>query len=138
MLTARHAVPGLLDDQRVVHPRQRHAQEPARPGSRCTRTLEGYRAVLDQQLPYLGTSLLVGLGTVVLTVVLAAPAGYALAKLRPRGGGVLSFVLLVAQMIPGIIMAMGFYAIYLNLGMLNSRAGPDRRRLHHRRAVRAC
>ncbi len=27
-------------------------------------TLEGYRAVLDQQLPYLGTSLLIGLGTV--------------------------------------------------------------------------
>ena len=40
------------------------------------------------------------------------PAGYALAKLRPRGGRALSFVLLIAQMIPGIIMAMGFYAIY--------------------------
>ena len=86
-------------------------------------TLEGYRAVIDQQLPYLGTSLLVGLGTSLLTVVLAAPAGYALAKLRPRGGGVLSFVLLVAQMIPGVIMAMGFYAIYLKLGVLNTATG---------------
>jgi multiple sugar transport system permease protein len=86
-------------------------------------TLEGYRAVLDQQGPYLGTSLLIGLGTVVLTVALSAPAGYSLAKLRPRGGGVLSFVLLIAQMIPGIIMAMGFYAIYLRLGVLNSAAG---------------
>ncbi|MDQ0760963.1 carbohydrate ABC transporter permease [Streptomyces canus] len=86
-------------------------------------TLEGYRAVLDQQLPYLGTSLVIGLGTVVLTVALAAPAGYALAKLRPRGGGALSFLLLVAQMIPGIIMAMGFYAIYLNLGLLQSVPG---------------
>jgi multiple sugar transport system permease protein len=86
-------------------------------------TLEGYRAVLHQQLPYLGTSLIVGLGTVVLTVALSAPAGYSLAKLRPRGGGALSFVLLVAQMIPGIIMAMGFYATYLKLGVLNSTAG---------------
>jgi multiple sugar transport system permease protein len=86
-------------------------------------TLEGYRAVLDQQLPYLGTSLVVGLGTVLLTVVLAAPAGYSLAKLRPRGGGALSFVLLIAQMIPGIIMAMGFYAIYLNAGVLNTVPG---------------
>ncbi len=86
-------------------------------------TLEGYRAVLSQQLPYLGTSLLVGLGTVALTVVLAAPAGYALAKLRPPGGTAFSFVLLIAQMIPGIIMAMGFYAIYLNLGVLNSVPG---------------
>ncbi|MDQ0910398.1 multiple sugar transport system permease protein [Streptomyces canus] len=86
-------------------------------------TLEGYRAVLDQQLPYLGTSLVIGLGTVALTVALAAPAGYALAKLRPRGGGIMSFVLLAAQMIPGIIMAMGFYAIYLNLGLLQSVPG---------------
>jgi multiple sugar transport system permease protein len=86
-------------------------------------TLEGYRAVLQEQLPYLGTSLVVGLGTVVLTVVLSAPAGYSLAHLRPRGGGVLSFVVLMAQMIPGIIMAMGFYAIYLRLGILNNAAG---------------
>ncbi|GHF67237.1 sugar ABC transporter permease [Kitasatospora xanthocidica] len=86
-------------------------------------TLEGYRAVIDQQLPYLGTSLVIALGTVVLTAAIAAPAGYALAKLRPRGGGALSFVLLVAQMIPGIIMAMGFYTIYLKLGMLQSVPG---------------
>jgi multiple sugar transport system permease protein len=86
-------------------------------------TLEGYRVVLRDQLPYLGTSLLIGLGTVVLTVVLSAPAGYSLALLRPRGSGVLSFVLLMAQMVPGIIMAMGFYAIYLRLGVLNSAVG---------------
>jgi multiple sugar transport system permease protein len=86
-------------------------------------TLEGYRAVLDQQLPYLGVSLVVGLGTVALTLLLAAPAAYSLAKLRPRGGGALSFVLLIAQMIPGIIMAMGFYAIFLSIGVLNTVPG---------------
>ncbi|WP_433479258.1 carbohydrate ABC transporter permease [Spirillospora sp. CA-142024] len=86
-------------------------------------TLDGYRAVLDQQLPYLGTSLLIGLGTVALTVALAAPAGYSLAKLRPAGGGLLGFVLLIAQMIPAIIMAMGFYAVYLRLGVLNTVGG---------------
>jgi multiple sugar transport system permease protein len=86
-------------------------------------TLRGYRLVLDQQLPYLGTSLVIGLGTVLVTVALAAPAGFALAKLRPYGGGFLSFLMLVAQMIPGIIMAMGFYAIYLNLGFLQSILG---------------
>lgn len=86
-------------------------------------TFEGYSAVFDQQLPYLGTSLLVGMGTVLLTVALAAPAGYSLALLRPRGGGVLSFLLLAAQMIPAIIMAMGFYAIYLSLGFLNTVPG---------------
>jgi multiple sugar transport system permease protein len=86
-------------------------------------TLDGYRAVLEQQLPYLGTSLIVGLGTVAATVVVAAPAGYALAKLRPRGGGGLTFLLLVAQMIPSIIMAMGYYAFLINVGMLNTLPG---------------
>ncbi|HEX6472875.1 MAG TPA: carbohydrate ABC transporter permease [Streptosporangiaceae bacterium] len=86
-------------------------------------TLDGYRAVIDQQAPYLGISVVVGLGTVALTLLVAAPAGYSLAKLRPRGGGALSFVLLIAQMIPGIIMAMGFYAIFLGAGVLNTVPG---------------
>jgi multiple sugar transport system permease protein len=83
-------------------------------------TFDGYQAVLHDQGPYLATSLLVGLGTVALTLVLSAPAGYALAKLRPRGGGALSLVLLIAQMIPGIVMAMGFYGIFLDLGLMNT------------------
>ena len=86
-------------------------------------TLAGYTVVLRQQLPYLGTSLLIGIGTVLVTLVLAAPAGYSLAKLRPRGGGAVSMTLLVAQMIPAIVMAMGFYAIYIKLGMLDSAWG---------------
>jgi multiple sugar transport system permease protein len=88
-----------------------------------TPTLVGYEAVLEQQLPFLTTSLVVGIGTVLLTLAVAAPAGYALAKLRPRGEGALNFVLLISQMIPAIIMAMGFYAIYLKLGILNTVAG---------------
>ena len=86
-------------------------------------TLAGYTVVLRQQLPYLGTSLLVGIGTVLLTLVLAAPAGYSLAKLRPRGRGVVNLLLLVAQMIPAIVMAFGFYAIYIKLGLLDSAWG---------------
>jgi multiple sugar transport system permease protein len=82
-------------------------------------TFSGYRAVLNDQMPYLWTSLLVGLGTVALTLVLSAPAGYALAKLRPRGGGLVGMLLLIEQMVPGIVMAMGFYGIFLNLGIMN-------------------
>jgi multiple sugar transport system permease protein len=86
-------------------------------------TLEGYEAVLSQQLPSLATSLVIGLGTVLLTLVISAPAGYALAKMRVGGRGTISFVLLVAQMIPAVVMAMGFYAIYLHFGLLNSVVG---------------
>jgi len=86
-------------------------------------TTEGYERVLREQVPYLGTSLLVALGTVVLTLALAAPAAYSLAKLRPAGRQTLSFLLLVAQMIPGIIMALGFYGIYVSLGITNTAWG---------------
>jgi multiple sugar transport system permease protein len=86
-------------------------------------TLSGYRTVLHDQMPYLGTSLVLGLGTVALTLALSAPAGYALAILSPRGRAGLGFALLMAQMIPGVIMATGFYAIYLNIGALGTVPG---------------
>jgi multiple sugar transport system permease protein len=86
-------------------------------------TFEGYQAVFGQQLPALGTSLLIGAGCVVLTVLVAAPAGYALALLNLRGRRTLNFVLLVAQMIPAVVMAMGFYAVYMRLGLLNTVGG---------------
>ncbi|NED96797.1 carbohydrate ABC transporter permease [Phytoactinopolyspora alkaliphila] len=83
-------------------------------------TFDGYLDVFRQQLPNLITSLLVGLGCVALTLVISAPAGYALAKLRTPGRGTIGFLLLVAQMIPSVVMAMGFYAIYVRLGWLNT------------------
>ncbi|MEV4286053.1 carbohydrate ABC transporter permease [Nonomuraea bangladeshensis] len=86
-------------------------------------TFEGYAAAFSQQLPALATSLFIGLGTVALTLAVSLPAGFALAKLRPRGGRTIDFLLLVAQMIPGVVMAMGFYAIYIRLGLLNTVPG---------------
>ncbi|AYY13800.1 carbohydrate ABC transporter permease [Actinobacteria bacterium YIM 96077] len=83
-------------------------------------TFEGYADVFRQQLPNLATSLLLGLGCVLLTLVISAPAGYALSKLRMPGRGGMSFLLLIAQMIPSVVMAMGFYAIYIRLGWLDT------------------
>jgi multiple sugar transport system permease protein len=86
-------------------------------------TFDGYAKVVSEQTPYLATSLLVGLGTVALTVALSAPAAFALAKLQPRGGTTVNFLLLISQMIPSIIMAMGFYLIFHNWGILNTIPG---------------
>ncbi|MGW0823287.1 carbohydrate ABC transporter permease [Streptomyces sp. NPDC002845] len=83
-------------------------------------TLQGYTDALRDQLPALVTSLGIGLGCVLLTLLISAPAAYSLAKLRPRGAGTIGFLLLVAQMIPGVVMAVGFYAVYVRLGWLNS------------------
>jgi multiple sugar transport system permease protein len=86
-------------------------------------TLANYQVVLSQQLPHLGTSLLVAAGTVVLTIAIAAPAAFALSKLLLPGRRTLNFLLIVAQMIPAVVMALGFYSIYTKLGILNTIPG---------------
>lgn len=86
-------------------------------------TFDHYRTALGQELPYIGTSVLVGLGTVALTMLVAAPSAYALAKLRVPGGRALSFLLIVAQMVPAVVMALGFYSLYIRLGLLDTVPG---------------
>lgn len=86
-------------------------------------TTAHYQVVLSQQMPYLLTSLVVGLGTVALTLAIAAPAGYGLAKLSVPGARFLNFALIVGQMIPAVVMSLGFYAIYNRIGLLNTIPG---------------
>jgi len=83
----------------------------------------GYQKAIEQQTGNLGTSLMVALGTVVLTLAISAPAAYALAQFRLPGSGIFQFGLLIAQMIPGIVIANSLYTIFNDLGLLNSIAG---------------
>jgi multiple sugar transport system permease protein len=83
-------------------------------------TLAGYRSVFTSQGGHLLVSLVVALGTVAVTLVIAAPAAYGMAKLRAPGRRALLFALLVAQMIPGIVLANSFYVVANSLGLINS------------------
>jgi multiple sugar transport system permease protein len=86
-------------------------------------TLAGYRNALASQGGHLLTSLYVSLGTVVATLLIAVPAAYGLAQLNVPGRRPLLFALLVAQMIPGIVMANALYAAANKLYLLNSPLG---------------
>ena len=86
-------------------------------------TLEGYRKALATQGPNLVSSIVVALGTVLVSLTLALPASYALAQLKLRGGPVLVFVLLIVQMIPGIVMANSLYTVFSNLGLIDNYLG---------------
>jgi multiple sugar transport system permease protein len=70
--------------------------------------------------PYIRNSLIVALGTALLTLVLAIPCAYALARFKLKWGNILLLVLLVTQMIPGIMMAMPLYILFSKIGLLNS------------------
>jgi multiple sugar transport system permease protein len=86
-------------------------------------TVDHYAVVFRDQLPYLGTSLVIGAGTVVLTLAIAAPASFALASMAVPGRRVLGFALIVAQMVPAVVMSLGLYSIYNTVGLLDTLPG---------------
>src|SRR3954447_25676577 len=86
-------------------------------------SFSGYSTALSQQSRNLATSLAVALGSVVLSVVIAAPAAYALAHFKIRLANAFLFAILLSQMIPGIVIANALYAAYNDVGLLNSIPG---------------
>jgi multiple sugar transport system permease protein len=86
-------------------------------------TLAGYRAALEQQGQNFVSSMVISLGTVVLTLAVATPAAYGLARFRMRGTRVFLLVLLITQMIPAIVIANALYTLFNNVGLLNSYVG---------------
>ncbi len=83
----------------------------------------GYATAISEQGPNLVTSLVISLGSVLLSLAIAAPAAYALAYFKVKGAGVVLFAILISQMIPGIVVANALYTAYNDLGLLNSIPG---------------
>jgi multiple sugar transport system permease protein len=86
-------------------------------------SFSGYAKAFSDQSHNLLTSLIVAGGTVIVSLVIAAPAAYALAQFKVRGAGVVLFGILISQMIPGIVVANALYSAYNHLGLLNSIPG---------------
>jgi multiple sugar transport system permease protein len=86
-------------------------------------SLAGYHAAISDQGRNLVTSLLIAVGTVVLTLIIAAPAAYALAQFRFRWINWALLAILISQMIPGIVIANALYTLYERLSLLNSIPG---------------
>jgi multiple sugar transport system permease protein len=68
----------------------------------------------------IGSSLIISLGTMALTLLLAAPAAYALARLRLPGGGVVLLLLLLTQLLPSIVIAGPLFVFFSRLDLVNS------------------
>lgn len=86
-------------------------------------TFAGYQTAIQQQGGNLVTSLIIALGTVLLTLVIATPAAYGLARFKMRGMTTFVFVLLITQMIPAIVIANALYTLFNRWGLLNSYVG---------------
>jgi multiple sugar transport system permease protein len=86
-------------------------------------TFHGYSKALHDQGGHLVTSLQIALGSVIFSLLIAAPAAYALAHFRVRVAGVVLLAILISQMVPNIVVANALYSAYSNLGLLNSIPG---------------
>jgi multiple sugar transport system substrate-binding protein len=86
-------------------------------------TLSNYRVVLSQQGSHVVSSLIVALGTTVVTLAVALPAAHALARYRFRATALLAGSLLVAQILPSIVIANSLFLVYHRLHLLNSYPG---------------
>lgn len=65
-------------------------------------------------------SVIISVGTLVFTLLLATPAAYALARLRLRITALVVIILLVSQMLPSINLAVPLFAIFSGIGLVDS------------------
>lgn len=68
-------------------------------------------------------SVIISLGTMLLTLLLAVPGAYGLARLKLRGGGIMLLILLIGQLLPGIVIAGPLFLSFSRIGLLNTHLG---------------
>jgi multiple sugar transport system permease protein len=99
------------------------------PGAASTQksglTFENFATVLTTTLTptWLMNSLIVTLGTVIVSVVVAAPAGYVLSRGRNRLVSGYSLLLFVIQSLPVIVSVIPLFILFANFGLVDNLAG---------------
>lgn len=71
-------------------------------------------------LGWMTNSLIVAVGTTVISLVLGCLGGYALSRFRFRGKGVVGFLLFITQVLPEALVVVPIYALFISLGLLNN------------------
>jgi ABC-type glycerol-3-phosphate transport system permease component len=85
-------------------------------------TLENYVGVLSSDLPhYLLNSILVAVLTIILSLAIAAHAGYAVARLDFRGRSTVLYLILASMMIARVSNIVPLYLLSSQLGLLDTK-----------------
>ena len=72
---------------------------------------------------WMRNSLIVSVGTTLMGLAVAIPAGYAFSRYKFTGRDVSMFAFLLVQMFPGIIILVPYFLVMKTLGLLNSHLG---------------
>jgi len=88
-------------------------------------SLEHFEYILNNDAFYIWSknSLIVSFGTVVTSLVLAVPAGYAFSRYNFRGRKESMRLFMLIQMFPGAIILVPYFMVMKTLGLLNSSIG---------------
>jgi len=89
-------------------------------------TLAAYRDVLfgsSSILPNLWSSFVISVGTTIVTIVLAVPAAYALARVRMSGKRLAGFYVLATQMLPPVGIIIPYFLVLRNIGWIDTYQG---------------
>ncbi|PSC03669.1 ABC transporter permease [Alsobacter soli] len=89
-------------------------------------TLDAFRDVLfgaTSILPNLASSFIISIGTTIVTMALAIPAAYALARLRIPGKRWAGFYVLATQMLPPVGIIIPYFLILRNIGWIDTYQG---------------
>jgi multiple sugar transport system permease protein len=86
-------------------------------------TLDNYRTVISAQSGNVLTSVIIGLGTALLALIVAVPAAYALSKYRMRVTVIIVSSLLVAQIVPSIVLATSLFIVFHWIHLVNTFPG---------------
>ena len=86
-------------------------------------TLQNYTTVLHAQSGHILTSLIVGVGTALFSLLIAVPAAYALAKYPMRVTILLVSALIIAQIVPSIVLATSLFIVFHWIHLLNTYPG---------------
>ncbi|HZP86408.1 MAG TPA: carbohydrate ABC transporter permease [Burkholderiales bacterium] len=86
-------------------------------------TLTNYQAVLQSSMPlYFLNSIIVAVGTIVLTLFIAMHAGYAVSRFRFPGKNTFLFLLMASHMMPGVANLVPTYLLAGKVGLLDTYA----------------
>ena len=89
-------------------------------------TVSAYRDVLfgsQSILPNLISSIVISVGTTIITMLMAVPAAYALARLRFRARKFAGFYVLATQMLPPVGIIIPYFLLLRNIGWIDTYQG---------------
>jgi multiple sugar transport system permease protein len=88
-----------------------------------TPTFEYYVEVFTQeifQMSFINT-MLISISSVLISIVIGAPFGYALSRYTNSGGFILLMISLVFRALPGMVFIIPYYYISINLGLYDTK-----------------